>query len=366
MIYMKNRKIVFLLPSLKNGGGNRVVIELSNQIVLQGYEVFIIYPNNSKDRCNYFINDSIKLIPVGELSYKKFPKLVNLTKVLDYVNYNFLDESPVIFTDPIMSLFSPIVRSRNKYRFIQADDYKIFDDLHILRNRLLLVVYKILTVFSYRYYDTKIIFNSRYTFDRFVSVAKKKCPYRLVHPAINHAIFSLNRVGKKTTKPTIGIVARKHPWKGFVDFISALKQIDENLYSEVIVISHDDLTAFDLSGMMIFHPESDREIACLYNRIDVFVSTSWWEGFGLPPLEAMACGCAVIASKSGGVNEYACHDVNCLMYEPNNVGQLTACLNKILFDHDLRSNLILEGLRTSRLFSWKNSCNQLLGVLRSD
>lgn len=360
---MDLEQIVFLLPSLKSGGGNRVVIELSNELVLKGYGVFIVYPNNSDDRCTYFIHDSINVVPVGELAHGKFLKLVNLKKALNYVNHNFPKGSPVIFTDPIMSLFSPLVRSKNKYRSIQADDYRIFDDLYILKNHLFLAVYKFLTNISYRHFKIKYIFNSKYTFDCFTSVSKKDEPYRLVHPAINHSNFSLNRTSNENVKPVIGIVARKHPWKGFIDFVSVLKQIDDSLYSEVLVISHDDLSGFDLSGMKIIRPESDNEMACLFNRIDVFVSTSWWEGFGLPPLEAMACGCAVITSKSGGVNEYACHDVNCLMVEPKSVAELTACINKLLVDHDLRSRLSLEGLRTSQNFSWKRSCNQLIEVL---
>lgn len=360
---MFSNQIVFLLPSLKSGGGNRVVIELSNELVLQGYDVFIVFPNNSKDRCTYFIHDSINLVPIGEIAHSKFSKLGNLKKTLNYVNHNFSKGSPVIFTDPIMSLFSPIVRSINKYRFIQADDYKIFDDLHILKNHVVLAVYKFLTVISYRHFKIKYIFNSRYTFDCFKSVSKKDEPYRLVHPAINHAIFSLNRTANENIKPVIGIVARKHPWKGFVDFVSALKQIDESLYSEVLVISHDDLSAFDLSGMAVVQPQSDSEMASLFNRIDVFISTSWWEGFGLPPLEAMACGCAVITSKSGGVNEYARHDVNCLMFEPKNVVELTSCLNKLLADYNLQSRLIIAGSRTSQHFSWKKSAQQLTTIL---
>lgn len=60
------------------------------------------------------------------------------------------------------------------------------------------------------------------------------------------------------------------------------------------------------------------EIAYYMNLSHIFISTSWWEGFGLPPLEAMACGCAVILSNSGGVNEYAQLDDNCLMFDPRN------------------------------------------------
>lgn len=357
-------KIVFLLPSIKSGGGNRVVIELSNELVKAGVEVFIIYPNNSIDKCTYNIDKSIKVIPIGVLAQSKLSKLTNLKKTLSYVSDNFAGYGvPIIFTDPIMSLFSPVVRSNNKYRFIQADDYRIFDDLHILKRRSFLYIYKLLTRISYKKFNTKFIFNSQYTYDCFVHVAKKSPEYLLVHPAINHSVFNHPGANIFSSKPVIGIVARKHPLKGFIDFISALKKIDRELYSKVLVVSHDNLDDFDLSEVAVVSPHSDKEMASLFNQIDIFISTSWSEGFGLPPLEAMACGCAVIVSHSGGVNEYARNGLNCLMYEPKNVMQLADCLNILLLDHGFAKDIAGHGVKTSHSFSWDNSAQQLINVL---
>ena len=75
---MKDNSIVFLLPSLKNGGGNRVVVELCNQLVELGVDVYIVHPNNSAEGCSYYISESVNLICVGELASSNIDKLFNV------------------------------------------------------------------------------------------------------------------------------------------------------------------------------------------------------------------------------------------------------------------------------------------------
>ena len=101
--------------------------------------------------------------------------------------------------------------------------------------------------------------------------------------------------------------------------------------------------------MNVVRPTCDADIAKVYQSADIFISTSWWEGFGLPPLEAMACGCAVITSKSGG--------------EPENEHELTENLNILINDIVLRKRLAIAGVRTASAFDWKKSANQLLNIL---
>lgn len=363
---MLSKEIIFLLPSIKSGGGNRVVIELSNVLVSLGYSVRIIFPNNSLDVCTYYIDPLIALEAVGTHSSSRFTKINNLLKVFFRVNSRVKDNSNavVVITDPIMSIFSPVLRASKLFRFIQADDYKIFDDLHILKNSFVLNAYKFLTKISYRFYNIRYIFNSRYTYDCFLeSSGRTDVHYSLVYPAINHDVFTNSGIRHLPRKANIGIVARKHPWKGFRDFVDAVKRLDKSSYGDVYVISHDDLASFDLSGFTIIQPHSDQEIASVLCNCDIFISTSWWEGFGLPPLEAMSCGCALILSNSGGVNEYAQVGVNCLMYQPKDVNQLTSQMQLLLNSPSEIVRFSNNGLSASKEFSWANSAKQFIDII---
>lgn len=354
-------KIIFVLPSIKTGGGNRVVIELANELIFKGILVDIVYPNNSLEINTFICSEKINFIKIGQYRNSKLNKLKNLFLTFSFLSKNY-SNSILIFTDPIMSIFTPLVKNNKIYRFIQADDFRIFDDLIILKNKFFLWAYKFLTKLSYGY-KINFIFNSKYSFDKFIEVSKRDdVDYNLVHPSINKKVF-FNQNIRRDNEINVCIVARKHPWKGFIDFIKPFNDGNIHGIDNVFVISHDDLSDFDLSKVTLIKPKNDEEIAYYMNISHIFVSTSWWEGFGLPPLEAMSCGCAVVLTNAGGVNEYAVPNENCLMYEPKNQKELVEKLNLLIKDKELQKKLSNNAFHTIESFSWGNSANQLLGIL---
>jgi glycosyltransferase involved in cell wall biosynthesis len=93
------------------------------------------------------------------------------------------------------------------------------------------------------------------------------------------------------------------------------------------------------------------DLPALYSGASIFVYPSLYEGFGLPPLEAMACGCPVITSNISSLPEIV-GDAGVLI-NPNDILQLVENLEKILVDEELRTELIQKGLERSKLFTWK-------------
>jgi glycosyltransferase involved in cell wall biosynthesis len=98
---------------------------------------------------------------------------------------------------------------------------------------------------------------------------------------------------------------------------------------------------------------SEQEAACLYNGASVFVYPSQYEGFGIPAVEAMACGCPVIASNSSSLPEVV-GDAGVLV-EPNNVEALSEAIFKILHDGDLRRVLKEKGVERAAQFTWERT-----------
>jgi glycosyltransferase involved in cell wall biosynthesis len=360
---MHKRNVVFITPSFKTGGGNRVFIELANEICHK-MDVLIIYPNNSPDKHTFAFSDSIYVKAIGTLATSKLSRLKNLVKCILYLKKNHKDDI-VIISDPIFSIFIFLFGNANLYRFIQADDYSIYDDGLILGEGTILKIYKFLCRWSYKQ-KNNFIFNSKYTYEQYLKYSNKNVSYKLVHPAINHSVFKRKEIELNRSKITICLIARKHPWKGLITFINVFNSFTEEVRNnlKVTLISHDDLSSFNISDMNIVKPTSDEEIADVYNNSDIFISTSWWEGFGLPPLEAMACGCAVITSRSGGVDEYAIDNNNCLMYAPKNEKELTEQIIKLIFDKNLRHKLSSNGIITAKTFSWEKSAKQLMKIIK--
>ena len=107
---------------------------------------------------------------------------------------------------------------------------------------------------------------------------------------------------------------------------------------------------------------SDGDLVNLYNIASVFVFPSMTEGFGWPPLEAMACGCPVVASNAGSLPE-VCGDA-CIYVRATDVTQIAQAIQKVLVGNDLRDLLITRGQLQAARFSWKNTAAEFLDLFQ--
>jgi glycosyltransferase involved in cell wall biosynthesis len=89
----------------------------------------------------------------------------------------------------------------------------------------------------------------------------------------------------------------------------------------------------------------------LYNGASVFVFPSKYEGFGLPPLEAMACGVPVIVSNATSLPEVVGDAA--LLFEPDSVDGLAEAIGRVLYDPALAAELKLAGVRRAAQFTWE-------------
>jgi glycosyltransferase involved in cell wall biosynthesis len=102
----------------------------------------------------------------------------------------------------------------------------------------------------------------------------------------------------------------------------------------------------------------DKDLAILYNGASILVLPSLQEGFGLPAVEAMACGTPVAASKAGSLPEILGEAGR--FFNPHNPADILRVLKDILFDHEIREEMSRCGLRRAKLFSWEQAAKDLL------
>lgn len=95
---------------------------------------------------------------------------------------------------------------------------------------------------------------------------------------------------------------------------------------------------------------SDEELAWLYNLCKLFVFPSWHEGFGLPPLEAMACGAPVLAANTTSLPEVI--DLDAALFNPFDAADISNKLRTALIDEEFLSMLRTHGPEQARRFSW--------------
>jgi glycosyltransferase involved in cell wall biosynthesis len=105
---------------------------------------------------------------------------------------------------------------------------------------------------------------------------------------------------------------------------------------------------------------SDHTLAALYRLASVFVFPSLYEGFGLPPLEAMASGTPVVTSNVSSMPEVAGDAA--VLVDPHDTVDIKDGMKRVLTDAALRESLVRKGLERARHFSWETSVRQTLAV----
>jgi len=186
--------------------------------------------------------------------------------------------------------------------------------------------------------------------------------YRVVHDEA-----ALDRVRRRYGLPRrfILFTGRNEPKKnlpGLVDALRLLKTQGQLPHQLVVVgdkgwrggATERRIRQRGLAGdvrMVGFVPTAD--LVLLYNMADLFVFPSLYEGFGLPPLESMACGTAVVASNRGAVPEVVGDAA--LLIDPADVPALADAVSNVLGKESLKNALVQKGLARARLFSWKRA-----------
>lgn len=151
------------------------------------------------------------------------------------------------------------------------------------------------------------------------------------------------------------------PWKGSRDGIAAL-EIAKKRYPDlkVVLFSTCRKKGWIPRWMEYYcNPSQEFIVDLIYNNSCVFLSSSRTEGFALPPAEAARCGCAVVATDSGGIREYIQNGVTGLLSAPQDPVALAENLCMLLEDENLRLRLATACRRTLESFTWERSATML-------
>lgn len=108
----------------------------------------------------------------------------------------------------------------------------------------------------------------------------------------------------------------------------------------------------------------DKDKPGLYNLAELFVYPSFFEGFGFPPLEAMACGLPTIVSCNSSLPEIV--GKAALMVDPANIDEIACAMGTVLTDSELRKRLIETGIKQAKKFSWQKCAEKTLAVLKGN
>ena len=163
-----------------------------------------------------------------------------------------------------------------------------------------------------------------------------------------------------------GFSSRKNVRSLIIAFSKIYKNLDKEYKLVIIGANRDDssglyelCTSLNLNSSVIFTGfVSEEHLPIFYNGCDVFAYPSLYEGFGLPPLEAMSCGAPVITSNVTSIPEVV-GDAGILV-DPIDTSCLMNELGKLLSNENLRQELSLKGLNRAKDFNWINTAKRTL------
>lgn len=191
----------------------------------------------------------------------------------------------------------------------------------------------------------------------------------VIHGGIDPAIFhpypkSSFQTGRKTVfyidrSPQYG-----YSFKGAADFWKAILKLKDTVPPFNLHIVHPEPDPFEANiPCRVLKPENDSAMGRLYAEADLFVFTSYFEAFGLPPLEAMACKTAVVTTDCGGTRDYARNGENCLVTPPGDIDLLANAIRRLLFNDTERDKLAGAGYQLARTWTWERTAEQFERIL---
>jgi glycosyltransferase involved in cell wall biosynthesis len=164
------------------------------------------------------------------------------------------------------------------------------------------------------------------------------------------------------------------PRKNLVTLLKAYANLarEANLPHELIVVGSkeynygpvfDAVQSLDLADRVVFLDfVSNEDLVNIYNMAELFVFPSIHEGFGFPPLEAMACDVPVITSNTSSLPEIVGDAA--LLVDPYDTQGLAETMHRVLTDDGLRSEMVQRGHRRVKLFSWRRAAEETLKVYK--
>ncbi|HAR62977.1 MAG: hypothetical protein DKM50_03890 [Candidatus Margulisiibacteriota bacterium] len=178
--------------------------------------------------------------------------------------------------------------------------------------------------------------------------------------------FAVNKPEKTQILAVASDMAR---WKGIEELFLVFKKLKETRTDiEITFITSDKRINSHHKQCIdnfIVSPIQEALIA-YYQRADLFIHTSYYEGFGLPPLEAMAANTCIVAVDSGGINDYAKHNENAIIVPARDYDALFLSIYFLLDRPAIREKLAFNAQKTAQQFTWNKVIDKLENIFLED
>jgi glycosyltransferase involved in cell wall biosynthesis len=348
-------KITFLMPGYMWGpsGGYRVIYEYANRLVSRGHRVSVVHPRRLRflsapklpfrqrlRRAKYGL---IEMFSTPMIDWQPVDKRVELLFVSDS-GERHLPDADVLFAtawQTIPSVLRSSLAKGEKFYLIQG--YETWMGPKEMVDQ------------TWREPVNKIVI-SRWLLELGDSIGANNLTH--IPIAIDHRLYRVTKPVSQRPRQVVMALS----WvriKGSEDGIRALEIAKRSFPDLRVVLFSNSRRPPWVPQWMSFsqNPDQRRIVDEFYNGSSILLSPSLTEGFPLPPAEAAACGCAIVATDIGGHREYVQHNVTGLLSPPQDPDALARNLCLLLADDDLRIRLAQSANNFIEQFNWERSAD---------
>jgi hypothetical protein len=394
-------KITFILSTNMITGGYRAIFEIANRLHERGHAVNIvcpliplhIEPNFNIQRFKNKVKNTLKnLIKCNDIQW--FKVKANIICILSlsprfvrYFEREIPDSDVIVATAWETAYFVNRLSEKKGAKFYFVQHYEVWDLWNNERNwekvetesgnnkNIYILMANIIPEDSTQRTIKEMVDNSYSMPLKKITTAfwlKELLSHKFGHKieritlGLNHNLFypdSNKNIGKKT----VLFPVRSARWKGFLDVVKALQIVAEE-YNDINIVTFGEkhisvhLKSLPVKNEGLVYGAKLRR---LYSEADIFVFPSWVEGWGLPPMEAMACGTACITTDVGGVPEYTIPGKTAIVVPPREPERLAKEIIYLLKDDFKRCQIADEGCKYIKQFSWDRTTDQIESIFQN-
>ncbi len=347
-------KVTFILPHLRISGGVKALLEYANRLTLLGIETLIVIPEKAIKW--YRVFESISRNKRGSISIDPksidwFPNKVPIIKV-PTIKDTTIPNSDILIASSWETAYAAERLSLSKGRkfyFVQH-----YETLWTRKKRE--------ADKTYRMNFEKIVISD---WLQSILIEKFSQSSKVLVTPVDEKQF-IKKEKNWNAIPKICLMHHNYDWKGYDDGIKSLRQsFDQNPNFKLVVFGEklEDPSplrqniGFDFK--YFYRPTGDA-IRDLFFNCDIYLCPSWYEGLGMPAMEAMAARCALITTDTGGSRNYAIDGKTALVSPPKDVKALSENIVKLTGNFELRKKLSGNGYNKIKEFDWDKNCRQLI------
>ena len=325
---VKKGKIVFLVPGVAISGGIAIVLQHANRLLKKGLDIKILSLGITND-ASWFPDQRVEI-----LAYRETRKVLESGEI------------DVLIATGYSTAFSvALSQAKRKIYFVQSDESRFFPEDPALCEKIK-ETYQLPME-----YITEALWIQKWLKAEYGQEA-----YYVPNGLDLEVFKKIEPRDPKNKKPRVLIEgAINVTYKGMIDAYNAVKDLDCELW----IISSNGKPKPDWQYNKFFESVPFSEMNKMYSSCDIFLKMSRVEGFFGPPMEAMACGCAVVVGKVTGYDEYIVDNKNALVVEQGDIDGAKKAVQQLIDDRALRERLIQNGYQTAKEWTWEKSIDAM-------